>query len=69
MHGCDAHEVAKTCKPDADRFCWIRGDPSFESLRQVRLVFVHELSLVALVAHGELYGGVGSAFDGINQVF
>jgi energy-coupling factor transporter ATP-binding protein EcfA2 len=34
LHGCDAHTVAKTCKPIDNRYCWIKGDPSFESLRQ-----------------------------------
>lgn len=34
LHGCDAHTVAKTCKPDDNRYCWIKGDPTFESLRQ-----------------------------------
>lgn len=34
LHGCDAHSVAKTCKPIENRYCWIKGDPTFESLRQ-----------------------------------
>lgn len=37
LHGCDAHSVAKTCKPDDNRYCWIKGDPSFETLRQALL--------------------------------
>jgi hypothetical protein len=37
LHGCDAHCVAKTCAPDEDRYCWIKGDPTFESLRQALL--------------------------------
>ena len=37
LHGCDAHTVAKTCQPDEGRLCWIKGDPSFESLRQTLL--------------------------------
>ena len=37
LHGCDAHTVAKTCRPDEGRLCWIKGDPSFESLRQTLL--------------------------------
>ncbi len=37
IHGCDAHSVAKTCQPDEARYCWIKGDPTFESLRQTIL--------------------------------
>jgi hypothetical protein len=37
LHGCDAHSVAKTCQPDEGRICWIKGDPSFDSLRQALL--------------------------------
>ena len=37
IHGCDAHSLADTCKPDGDRLCWIKGDPTFESLRQTML--------------------------------
>lgn len=35
VHGSDAHELAKLFKPDLDRFCWIKADPTFEGLRQV----------------------------------
>ncbi len=35
LHGSDAHELGKICKPDLDRFCWIKADPSFEGLKQV----------------------------------
>lgn len=34
MWGCDAHDLAKVGKPDLDRFCWIKGDASFDALRQ-----------------------------------
>lgn len=34
LHGSDAHELAKVLKPSDDRLCWIKGDASFESLRQ-----------------------------------
>jgi ABC-type lipoprotein export system ATPase subunit len=37
LHGCDAHSVAKTCVPDEARHCWIKGDATFESLRQALL--------------------------------
>lgn len=32
--GCDAHELARVGKPDEDRFCWIKGVPAFDTLRQ-----------------------------------
>jgi energy-coupling factor transporter ATP-binding protein EcfA2 len=34
LHGSDAHRLEKVGKPDADRFTWIKGDATFESLRQ-----------------------------------
>jgi energy-coupling factor transporter ATP-binding protein EcfA2 len=34
LHGSDAHELARVLEPYGDRRCWIRGDRSFESLRQ-----------------------------------
>ncbi|MEX2493014.1 MAG: ATP-binding protein [Nitrospirales bacterium] len=35
VHGSDAHNIASLFKPDEDRFCWIKGDPSFHGLRQI----------------------------------
>jgi energy-coupling factor transporter ATP-binding protein EcfA2 len=35
IHGSDAHENNKVARPDQDRFTWIKGDVSFESLRQI----------------------------------
>ncbi|CAB3688683.1 hypothetical protein CEY09_26060 [Achromobacter marplatensis] len=35
LHGSDAHEIKKMFKPDDDRHCWIKSDPTFEGLRQV----------------------------------
>lgn len=37
IHGSDAHELDKIFKPDQDRFCWIKADPTFEGLKQVCL--------------------------------
>lgn len=34
FHGSDAHENAKVFKPDADRFCWIKAELTFEGLKQ-----------------------------------
>jgi ABC-type lipoprotein export system ATPase subunit len=35
IHGSDAHSVERVGKPDGDRFTWIKGDVTFESLRQI----------------------------------
>lgn len=35
LHGCDAHEQEKVGNPDENRYCWIRGDLTFETLRQI----------------------------------
>ena len=35
LHGCDAHDFDTVGKPDQDRYCWVRGDLVFETLRQV----------------------------------
>ena len=35
IHGSDAHKVDSLFKPDEDRFCWIKSDPSFHGLRQI----------------------------------
>ena len=35
IHGSDAHSFERLCKPDKDRFCWIKADPTFEGLKQI----------------------------------
>lgn len=35
LHGCDAHDFETVGKPDKDRYCWVRGDLTFETLRQI----------------------------------
>lgn len=34
FHGSDAHSNDKIFKPDGNRFCWIKADPTFEGLKQ-----------------------------------
>jgi len=34
LHGSDAHEHAKIASPDLNRYTWIKGIPSFDTLRQ-----------------------------------
>ena len=35
IHGSDAHSFSTLCKPDLDRFCWIKSDCTFEGLKQI----------------------------------
>jgi energy-coupling factor transporter ATP-binding protein EcfA2 len=35
IHGSDAHGLDRVGKPDGERFTWIKGDVTFESLRQI----------------------------------
>ena len=33
LHGSDAHDASRLGVPDHDRYCWLKGDPSIETLR------------------------------------
>ena len=35
IHGSDAHREADLFRPDQNRYCWIKADPTFDGLRQV----------------------------------
>lgn len=35
FHGSDAHTEEKIFKPDLDRYCWIKSEPTFEGIKQV----------------------------------
>ena len=35
LHGSDAHSFERLCKPDENRFCWIKADISYEGLKQI----------------------------------
>lgn len=37
VHGSDAHRASDLGKPDLDRFCWLKGDPTFDTLWQACL--------------------------------
>jgi hypothetical protein len=43
LHGSDAHSQSKVGQPDFDRFCWLKGDLTFETLRQVCLEPEHRV--------------------------
>ena len=34
LHGSDAHKLDLVCAPDQERYTWIKGDATFEALRQ-----------------------------------
>ncbi|MBU2466530.1 MAG: hypothetical protein KJ615_09330, partial [Bacteroidetes bacterium] len=35
IHGSDAHNLSDVCKPDENRYTWIKADTTFEGLRQI----------------------------------
>jgi predicted ATPase len=35
IHGSDAHKLDDICKPDQDRYTWIKANPTFEGLKQI----------------------------------
>jgi len=35
IHGSDTHSFENVCKPDENRFCWIKADPTFLGLKQI----------------------------------
>lgn len=35
LHGSDAHDYDNLFKPDEDRYCWIKADPTWKGLRQI----------------------------------
>lgn len=35
IHGSDAHSFDKLCKPDDERYCWIKALPIFDGLKQI----------------------------------
>lgn len=35
LHGSDAHRLEDVCRPEQDRFCWIKARPTWDGLRQI----------------------------------
>jgi replicative DNA helicase len=60
LHGSDAHDLAKLGKPDQDRFCWLKGDPTFDTLWQACLAPERRASVSAASPgagqHGRING-------------
>jgi energy-coupling factor transporter ATP-binding protein EcfA2 len=55
IFGCDAHRNDQILKPNANKFCWIKGDICFDALRQMllepsRRLFIGERPLSASYA-------------------
>lgn len=51
IHGCDAHCLDKICKPDKDRFTWIKAETTFLGLKQILIepeerVYIGDISPV-----------------------
>jgi hypothetical protein len=63
LHGSDAHELAKVCAPDMDRFTWVKGDPSFEALRQALIEPAARACIGAAPPDGALSYRVISAIE------
>lgn len=36
VHGSDAHDNSRIFEPDQNRYCWIKADPTFNGLKQVK---------------------------------
>ena len=60
--GSDAHEFDKLFKPDLDRYCWVKADPTFKGMKQALIepksrIFIGEkpLSLLRVSNHPTKY--------------
>ena len=62
LHGSDAHSLEKVLTPDEGRRCWIKGDLTFESLRQA----IHEPAERSFVGEQAPAGPAG--FDVISSI-
>ena len=72
LHGSDAHEKVKLGKPDGDRFCWLKGDATYDTLRLACLAPETRVSIGSQppnegFSHGRIASvtvGGGSSFIG-----
>ena len=55
LHGSDAHSLQSVGAPARDRYCWLKGDLTFESLRQACL----EPELRVTIGREAPRGGLG----------
>lgn len=56
IHGSDAHSFEKVGVPDGERYCWIKGDLAFESLRQVCIEPKERVTIGPSASRGSLPG-------------
>lgn len=56
LHGSDAHESGRVGVPDRQRLCWIKGDLTFESLRQACIEPEGRVHIGAYPPRGSLAG-------------
>ena len=56
MHGSDAHAVDRVGVPDGERLCWIKGDLTFETLRQACIEPEGRVHIGAQPPRGSLAG-------------
>lgn len=45
LHGSDSHDFERLCKPDEEKYCWIKANPTFEGLKQVIYEPVERISI------------------------
>jgi len=45
LHGSDAHRMEQVTEPNLERYCWLYGDLSFETLRQAVIEPEHRVSI------------------------
>jgi len=56
LHGSDAHDASRVGQPDQERRCWIKGDLTFETLRQACIEPEGRVHLGAEPPRGALQG-------------
>ncbi len=58
IHGSDAHTNDKVGKPDLDRYTWIKGDITFESLLQICIEPAHRVSIGATPPNNQISSNI-----------
>lgn len=69
LHGSDAHEKAKLGRPDKDRFCWLKGDPIFDTLWQAMLAPERRANIGAASPAAGQHGRIDGVTIGDNNWF
>jgi energy-coupling factor transporter ATP-binding protein EcfA2 len=61
IHGSDAHSAIKLGRPDLDRFCWLKGDPTFDTLWQACLAPERRASVSSMSPGSGQHGRINGA--------